>query len=430
MASKNNLSVVIDIGTSKFVAVAGTKNELGKLEISAVAKTPANGIRRGIVFNIEEVAQSVKILLDKLESKIEEKIEMVHVAYAGQHMKTIHFNGEKLTSEEGIVGRFDVDGLFEQAKNTKLEEGYKLVDIIPVSFKVDNEVIDNPVGSTGKRLEANYKLLVMPQTYWVNLLKVFGKLDVKLEKIYLSTFAISEAVITEDEKEMGVIVLDMGSGTTNLAIYHDNRLIHTAVIPFGGNVVTSDIKEGCSILQKTAEQLKTQYGQALGDFADDQKVVTIPGNNGWEPKEISFKSLAFIIQARLEEIIDSVNYQIEKSGITDLLGAGIVLTGGTANLQNIISLVKFRAGLDARKGKLVLSLNDKDNPELHNEELYTALGLLKLVESKVDSPSLSFKRTRKHKKPKEPGRFSLKLSNLVQGVLDLVDDDNEDVPLK
>lgn len=430
MASKNNLSVVIDIGTSKFVAVAGTKSETGKLEISAVAKTPAKGIRRGIVFNIEEVAENVKILLNKLESQIEEKIEMVHVAYSGQHMKTIHFKGEKLTSEEGIVGRFDVDGLFEQARNAEIGEGYKLVDVIPVSFKIDNEVIDNPVGSTGKRLEANYKLLVMPQSYWVNLLKVFGKLDVKLEKIYLSTFAIAEAVLTEDEKEMGVIVLDMGSGTTNLAIYHDNKLIHAAVIPFGGNVVTSDIKEGCSILYKTAEQLKIQYGQALGDFADDQKVVTIPGNNGWEPKEISFKSLAFIIQARLEEIIDSVNYQIEKSGITDLLGAGIVLTGGTSNLQNIVSLVKFRAGLDARKGNLVLSLDEKDKEELQDEENFTALGLLQLVESKVDSPSPSQKKSRRNRKPKEPGRFSTTFTNLVQGVFDWVEEENDDIPLK
>lgn len=429
MASKNNLTVVIDIGTSKFVGVAGTKNELGKLEIVAVSKTPAQGIRRGIVFNIEEAAQCVKILLDQLESEIEEKIESVHVAYAGQQMKTVHFQCDKQTSEDGIVSRADVDSLFELAKAAEIEEDYKLVDVIPVSFKIDNEMMENPVGSTGQKLEANYKLLVMPQTYWVNLLKVFGKLDVKLEKISLSTFAVSEALITEDEKEMGVIVLDIGSGTSNLAIYHDSKLIHTAVIPFGGKVVTSDIKEGCSILLKTAEQLKTQYGQALGDFADDQKVVTIPGKNGWEPKEISFKSLAFIIQARIEEIIDSVNYQIEKSGITEFLGAGIVLTGGSSNLENIISLVKFRTGLDARKGKLVNHLHEIQK-EFQTDEYYTAIGLLSLVELKTEIVAPVKKRTKKEKKIKEPGRFSKKLNSLVQGVLDLVDDENEDIPLK
>ena len=429
MASKSKLSLVIDIGTSKFVAIAGTKNEAGKLEISALASTPARGIRRGVIFNIEEVAASVKDLLEKIETKVNEKIELVHVAYAGQHMRTVHFRTEKFTSENGIVSKEDIDALNEKARNAEIEEGYKLMEVIPVSFVIDNEIMENPVGSTGRKVEANYKLLIMPNNYWVHLLQVFGKLDVKLGKIALSTIAVSEAILTTDEKEMGVIVLDIGSGTTNLAIFHENRLIHTAVIPFGGNVITNDIKEGCSILLKWAEQLKVQYGQALGDFADDQKVVTIPGNNGWEPKEISFKSLAFIIQARLEEIIDSVNFQIEKSGIADQLGAGIVLTGGTSNLENIISLVKFRTGLDVRKGNLILGLHEK-HKEMQSGDNYTALGLLSMVENKIVANVAETKKPVKIKKPKEPGKFSPWLDKVVQGVLNLVEDDSEDVPMK
>ncbi|TNF41140.1 MAG: cell division protein FtsA [Bacteroidetes bacterium] len=429
MASKNKLSVVIDIGTSKLTAIAGSKNEAGKLEIMGLAKTQAKGIKRGIIFNIEEVADSVKELLVTLESGINERIEAVHVAYAGQHAKTIHFQRVKLTSEDGIVSKSDIDSLFEQAKNAEIEEGYKLVEIIPVSYVIDNEMIEKPVGTTGRKIEANYKLLIIPNSYWVNLLKVFGKLDVKLEKVTLSTLAVAEAVITRDEKEMGVIVLDIGCGTTNLAIYHDYKLIHTAVIPFAGEVVTTDIKEGCSILYKWAEQLKVQYGQALGDFADDQKVVTIPGNNGWEPKEISFKSLAFIIQARMEEIIDSVNFQIEKSGIADQLGAGIVLTGGTSNLENIVSLVKFRTGLDVRKANLVLGLNEK-HKDLQTGEYYTALGLLNMVERKSTATVPVIEKSAKVKKPKEPGKIKPWIDRVFQGVLDLVDDENEDVPLK
>lgn len=429
MATKSKLSVVIDIGTSKLVAIAGTKNEAGKLEISGVAKTPAKGIKRGVIFNIEEVAVSVKDLLAALETKINERIEQVHVAYAGQHMKTIHFQRAKFTSDDGVVSKADIDSLHEQAKNAEIEEGYKLVEVIPVSYIIDNEMIEKPVGTTGRKVEANYKLLIIPNSYWVNLLKVFGKLDVKLEKITLSTLAVAEAVITRDEKEMGVIVLDIGCGTTNLAIFHDNRLIHTAVIPFGGEVITNDIKEGCSILLKWAEQLKVQYGQALGDFADDQKVVTIPGHNGWEPKEISFKSLAFIIQARIEEIIDSVNFQIEKSGIADQLGAGIVLTGGTANLDNIVALVKFRTGLDARKANLVLGLHER-HKEIQSSDNYAALGLLSMVESNAVTVVPVKEKPAKVKKPKEPGKLSPWFNKVVQGVLDLVDDDNEDVPLK
>lgn len=430
MASINKLSVVIDIGTSKLVAIAGTKNEFGKLEISAAAKVPAKGIRRGIIFNIDEVADSVKELLGILGSKINENIEEVHVAYAGQHLKTIHFERTKFTSDDGIVSKSDIDSLYEQARGAEIEEGYKLVEIIPVSFAVDNEPIENPVGSTGKKVEANFKLLVMPNSYWVNLLRVFGKLEVKLKKITLSNLAIAESVLTTDEKEMGVIVLDIGCGTTNLAVFLDNNLIHTAVIPFGGEVVTNDIKEGCSILLKWAEQLKIQYGQALGDFADDQKVVTIPGHNGWEPKEISFKSLAFIIQARVEEIIDSVNFQIEKSGVAEHLGAGIVLTGGTSNLDNIISLVKFRTGLDTRKGNLVLGLHEK-HKDLQNDDYFTALGLLNIAAEnatvEADVPKI---KPQKIRKPKEPGKLSPWFNKVVQGVLDLVDDDNEDIPLK
>lgn len=429
MALKSKYSVTIDIGTSKMVAIAGIKNEAGKLEIAGVAKIKANGIKRGVIFNIEEVAGSVNELLTLLETKINEKIEEVSVAYAGQHIKTIHIQRFKLASEDGIVTRADIDSLYEQAKNAEIEEGYKLVEIIPVSYIIDNEMIEKPVGTAGRKIEANFKLLIIPNSYWVNLLKVFGKLDVKLEKITLSTLAVAEAVITRDEKEMGVIVLDIGCGTTNLAIYHDYKLIHTAVIPFGGEVVTNDIKEGCSILYKWAEQLKVQYGQALGDFADDQKVVTIPGHNGWEPKEISFKSLAFIIQARMEEIIDSVNFQIEKSGVADQLGAGIVLTGGTSNLENIVSLVKFRTGLDVRKANLVLGLHEK-HKELQNNEYFTALGLLNLVEKKPSTAAPVKEKPVKTKKPKEPGKFKPWISNFVQGVLDLVDDENDDVPLK
>ncbi len=429
MTLKSKLSVAVDIGTSKLVAIAGAKNEAGKLEISAVAKIRSKGVKRGIIFNIEEVAVSVKELLDNLEQKTGEKIAEVHVAYAGQHMKTIHFQRVKFTSEDGIVSKADIDSLYDQAKNAEIEEGFKLVEVIPVSFVIDNEVMENPVGSTGKKIEANFKLLVMPNSYWLNLLRVFGKLEVKLVKISLSTLAVAESVLTKDEKEMGVIVLDIGSGTTNMAIFHDKKLIHTAVIPFGGDVVTSDIKEGCSILLKWAEQLKIQYGQALGDFADDQKVVTIPGHSGWEPKEISFKSLAFIIQARIEEIIDSVNFQIEKTGIADQLGAGIVLTGGTSNLENIVSLVKFRTGLDARKGNLVLGLHEKHR-EIQSSENYTALGLLSLIENKVVAEVPKKEKPEKIKKPKEPGKLSPWFNKVVQGVLDLVDDENEDIPMK
>jgi len=325
-----------------------------------------------------------------------------------------------------VVSQFDIDHLYNEVLKAELEPGYQIIKVIPTSFIIDNETELNPVGITGRQIIANYKLLVLPEEYIQNLKRVFDKVGIEIGEITLSTLALSEAVLTEDEKEMGVIVLDIGAGTTKMMIFQENMLVHSTVIPFGGDVVTRDIKEGCSIIQKWAEQLKLQYGQALGDFADDQKVVTIPGYNGWEPKEISFKSLAFIIQARVEEIIDSVFRQIETTGIHEQLGAGIVVTGGTANLENIISLVKFRTGMDARKANLANHLKLK-NKDVQNPENFTALGLLNLITNKITSATKE--KVKKDRKKRESGGLSPWFTKVVQGVLDMVDDDNDDIAL-
>ncbi len=427
MASKSNLSVVMDVGTSKIVALAGKRNELGKLEILGVSKVPSKGVRRGVVYNVEEAATCIKEALSKLEPQLEEAVERVNVAYAGQLMKTIDYQDSRFTSDDGVVSKFDIDHLYNQAQKVELETGYKIAQVIPTNYQVDGEISTmDPFGITGREIIANYKLVIIPDEYLANLHRVFDRVGVELGEITLSPLACAEAVLTEEEREMGTIVLDIGAGTTGLAIFYDNRLIHSAVIPFGGSVVTRDIKEGCSILLKWAEQLKIQYGEALGDFADDQKVVTIPGHNGWEPKEISFKSLAFIIQARLEEIMDSVNLEIEKSKIIDQLGAGIVIAGGTSNLNNFQSLVKYRTGMDARKANLAFNPKCAKEIILDTDNL-TAIGLLNLL---VNETTISERVTgRKQKRRKEKGGFSSIVNRVVQGVLDLVDDDNEDIEL-
>jgi len=425
MASNENLSVVIDIGTSKIVALAGEKDEQDRLVVSGVERIRSKGIKRGVVYNIDEAANAIEQVLLKLEKKLDVQISSASVAYAGQHMKTINYQNTKFTSDEGIVTKFDIDHLYSEAKKVELEQEYEIIQVIPTSFVIDKEITElNPVGITGREIVANYKLVIVPEIYVLNLQRVFSKIAVELEDITLITLAVSEAVITEDEKEMGAIVLDVGSGTTNVAIYHENMLIHTAVIPFGGSVVTRDIKEGCSILLKWAEQLKVKFGQALGDFADDQKYVTIPVHSNLESKEISFKSLAFIIQARLEEIIDSVNVEIEKSGVVDKIGAGIVLTGGTSNLDNFISLVKFRTGMDARIANLAFN-PVCDKVISHDYKNFAALGLLNLQVNKTKIP---VKETRKKKKKKKEGGFSL-FDRVKQGALTFFDDDGEDIPM-
>ena len=427
MASKSNLSVVIDIGTSKIVAIAGLKNEQGKVEVLGVAKIISKGIKRGVVFNIDEAAKCIKQVLTMLESQLDEEILLVNIAYSGQFMKTIDFHNSKDISDKGLVSAFDVDQLYNKAKNVEFEQEYKIIQVIPTSFIIDNETtVSNPAGTTGREIIANYKLVVIPEIYITNLQLVFDKIGVELGEITLASLAVSEAVITEDEKEMGAIVLDVGASITNLAIYYDNMLVHTAVIPFGGSVVTKDIKEGCSILLKWAEQLKVRYGCALGDSADSQKVVTIPVHRNLEAKEISFRSLAYIIQARLEEIMDSVNAEIEKSGVAGQLGGGIVLTGGTSNLDNFIPLVQFRTGMDARIANL--AFNPKcDKKVTHDYASYVALGLLNMVVNKLAIP---IKETRIKSGKKGDGfKMPAIFGKAKQVALDLFNDDNEDLAM-
>jgi len=427
MASNKSITVVVDIGTSKIVALAGFMNEQGKIEIIGRARVSSKGIKRGLVFNIEEVSGSLNILFKKLQSQLDVDIENVHVAFAGQNMKIVDYQGYRFTSDEGVVSSFDLNELYNEAENHKVEKDYKIIHIIPQCYKIDDENVEmNPVGITGRKIEASYKLITVPVSQLTNINRVFEKLDVRVENVSFAPIALAEAVLTNDEKELGSVVLDIGSGTTSLAVYFENVLVHTALIPFGGHVISKDIKEGYSILLKWAEQLKVRYGEALGDQANENKMVTIPAYNGWEPKEISCRSLAFIIQARMEEIIDSVHYQIEKSNVKGQLGSGIVVTGGTSKLQNLVPLIKFRTGMDARLAFPVIHPANTDK-EFQNHDLYIALGLLKIALNKNNAGSGN--RTGRIKKKKGSGGLSPLFNKVVQGMLNLVDDENEDVEL-
>lgn len=377
MASKQEIVVVVDIGTSRIRGLAGLKNEIGKTEIIGHATVPSKGIKRGIVLNIEEFSTVLNQLVNLLEKQAEISIKLVDVTMAGQALQTITFDGIRYTSSNGIVSKSDIDYLFNEAKNMPLDPGYKIYHIIPQNYTIDDEPnIIKPIGHSGRKVHARFKLITGPKSYQDNIQMAFSKIGIQIGRFVAATLATAEAIMTSDEKDAGVVVVDIGAGNTKMSVFADGHLTHAAVIPFAGDVITRDIKEGCNILLKFAEQLKVQYGQAMGDFADEDKVVTIAGGAGWEPKEISFKNLAYIIQARLEEIIDNIYFQIEKSGLLEQSHQGIILTGGTSLLKNILQILKFKTGMDARMGSPEIRLVC---PQGFNKNDYvTALGLMKM----------------------------------------------------
>ncbi len=424
MASKSDLSVVIDIGTSKLAAMAGRATPEGKMEILGIARVASKGIKRGVIFNLADAIESVTNVLELLDDQIEDEIETVNVAYGGKDMIMVDYKASRFTGEGGVVSNFDIDEMYNEAQNANLKEGLKILKVIPASFVIDDEIKElKPVGVTGKKIDAYYKLLVIPEVLLQNLRRVFDSVGVELGEVYHSSLAVAAAVLPKHEKEMGTVVLDIGAGTSNLAVYHDNVLMHTAVVPFAGDVITNDLKCGCATFLEKAELLKVKYGQALGDQIKHEDTITIAKNNGWEPKRITIRSLAYIIQARLEEIVECVNTEIEKSGVKEDLGTGVVITGGTANLENIITLVKYHTGMDARMAHSVIHpVNRKQ--EVKDPALFTALGALTLSLAKEEVPSRILPESTRTKKPGW-GLFK----GALQGALNLFEDDNEDLEL-
>lgn len=378
MKQKEQYVAAIDIGTTKIVSIVGKKNENGKIEILGLSKAPSNGVKRGVVLNIEETVGAVRKTVEDVQSRSGIAFSDVFVGIAGQHIKSMKSRGYiNRDASDDEISKDDVFKLTKDMHNIPIDIGEEIIHVIPQNFIVDNETgVKNPIGMSGRRLEANFHIVIGQVASAKNIEKCIRKSGLSVKDLILEPLASSDAVLTDDEKEAGVVLVDIGGGTTDVAVYYDNIIRHTAVIPFGGNVVTRDIKEGCSILQRYAEQLKIQYGSALGDIAPEDKVVSVPGISGREPKEISFKSLAYIIQSRMEEIIDAVNFEIQTSGYADKLAAGVVITGGGAMLKHLPQLVKFKTAMDVRIGYPNEHLSGSSKDEINQPMFATSVGLI------------------------------------------------------
>jgi cell division protein FtsA len=378
MNNNEQYVAAIDIGTTKIVSIVGKKNLNGKIEILGLSKAPSNGVKRGVVLNIEETVSAIERTVADVQQRSDIVFTDVFVGIAGQHIKSMKSRGYiNRDSVDDEITKDDVFNLTQDMHKIPIEIGEEIIHVIPQNFIVDNETgVKNPIGMCGKRLEANFHIVIGQVASAKNIEKCIRKSGLNVKDLILEPLASSDAVLTDDEKEAGVVLVDIGGGTTDVAVYYDNIIRHTAVIPFGGNVVTKDIKEGCSILQRYAEQLKVQYGSALGDIAPEDKVVSVPGISGRDPKEISFKSLAYIIQSRMEEIIDAVNFEMQASGYADKISAGIVVTGGGAMLKHLPQLVKFKTAMDVRIGLPNEHLAGNSRDEINQPMFSTSVGLI------------------------------------------------------
>jgi len=395
---KRNIEYVtaIDIGTTKIVAIAGRKTQKGKIEILGIGVAPSHGVRRGVVLNIEQTAQSIMIAVKEAEEKSGVEFKEVFVGIAGQHIKSSMNRAYKFYDHyDHEITQEDINELTQEMSKIPIEPGEEIIHIIPQTFMVDSDHnVKHPIGISGRKLDINFHIVVGEIASARNIAKCVERAGLKVVKLILEPLASSEAILTDDEKEAGVAMVDIGGGTTDLAVFHDGILRHTSVIPFGGDVISKDIKEGANILLRNAESLKVQYGSALGDLAPENKVVAIPGISGRDSKEITFKTLAYIIQARMEEIIEAFAYEIELCGFYDKLGAGIALTGGGALLKHLPQLVKFKTGLDVRMGNPNENFSTGMNDDFNLPFYSTGLGLIvKGYEylEKEDKPLISSK---------------------------------------
>jgi cell division protein FtsA len=348
----DKLIVGLDIGTTKICAIIGRKNEFGKLEVLGMGKAVSDGVDRGIVTNIEKTIHAIQKAVEDCSNMADVDIAEVIVGIAGQHIqsKIMHGSIMRQPTEDEITVE-DVQRLSADMHNIVVPPGNSIIHVMPQDYTVDYEGgIKDPVGMAGTRLEADFHIITAQTTAIHNINKCVKRANLESKQLILEPLASSLSVLNDDEKEAGVCLVDIGGGTTDIAIFYENIIRHTAVIPLGGNIITSDIKEGCMLMQNQAELLKTKFGKAIAKEANPNEIVSIPGLKGRAAKEISIRNLASIIQARMEEIIEIVQNEIMQSGYYKKLAGGIVLTGGGSQLHSISQLFEYLTGLDTRIG--------------------------------------------------------------------------------
>lgn len=370
--------VGLDIGTTKIACIVGEKDSNGKIKILGYGKADSTGVKRGMVVNIEETVNAIKTAVEQASEQSKIEIKSVNVGIAGHHIKSLQNRGSMIRENaNAVITDEELKNLRNNMYRIGTLPGEEIINVIPQEYFVDGETTGNktPRGMVGNKIEANYHIIIGQSAAVRNIITCINLAGLEMDNMFLEPIASASAVLCEEEKEAGVAIVDIGGGTTDIAVFYDSIICHTAVIPFGGNIITEDIRQGCSILKKQAEEIKVRFGSAVAMENSEDEVVSIPGIRGREPKEISFKNLSYIIQARLEEIFDLVKFEIEKVNAEHKLATGIVLTGGGSMMKHIAQLAEFKTGMEVRLGNPNESLA-KEKEELSCPMYSTGIGLV------------------------------------------------------
>lgn len=380
MNKQQPIIVGLDIGTTKIAAIAGRKNEFGKLEILGFGRANSNGVQHGMVLNIDQTIRAIQQALENCRANNPGlPINEVYVGIAGHHIKSLQTRGDIVRHDtDNEVTQAEIDQLINDQYKTYIPAGDQIIDVIPQEFTVDNlQNIPNPIGYSGVKVGANFHIITGDKNAIRNINRSVERSSLRIKDLVLQPLASAAAVMCDHDLEAGVAIVDIGGGTTDLAVFYEGILKHTAVIPFGGENITNDIKTGLGVLRTQAEQMKVQFGCALADEAKANTFITIPGLRGMPAREISVKNLASIIQARMSEILDFVAYHIKQVGMDNrLLNGGVILTGGGSQLKHLIQLTEYITGLNARIGFPNEHLAAGHIEELAKPMYATCLGLI------------------------------------------------------
>ncbi len=380
MNNSNPIIVGLDIGTTKIAAIAGRKNEYGKLEILGFGRANSNGVQHGMVLNIDQTVKAIQMALENCcESNPDLQIKEVIVGIAGHHIKSLQTRGDIVRQNlDDQIRQEEIDKLVADQYRTYIPAGDQIIDVIPQEFTVDNfQKITNPIGYSGVKVGANFHIITGDRNAIRNINKAVEMSGLKTEDLVLQPLASAAAVMCDQDLEAGVAIVDIGGGTTDLAVFKEGVLQHTAVIPFGGENITLDIKQGLGVLKTQAEQMKIQFGSALAEETKSNAFITIPGLRGLPAKEISVKTLANIIQPRMSEIIDFVSYHLKQIGLDNhQLNGGVILTGGGSQLKHLMQLTEYNTGLNARIGYPNEHLSAGHHDELSKPMYSTCIGLI------------------------------------------------------